>query len=338
MPGRDYYEILGVSRSATPDQIKKAYRSLARKYHPDVKPGDKEAEKKFKEAQHAYDILSEPEKRKTYDQFGPAAFEAGSAGPRGPQWGPGAGGPTGGGPNPTDFIDFGDLFGGAGPGGAGGGGGAAPGGEGGHGMFDEILSKLRTGRGGGSGRRAAPQRGQEVQAAIAIPFLTAVQGGEATIELSRGGSKSETLSVKVPAGVKPGAKLRLRGRGEPGHGGQPAGDLIIEIQVQPHPYFTREDQDLLVEVPITIAEAVMGAKIDVPTLTGPKTVPIPAGTSSGKKLRLKGQGVPAHGKAVTGDLFVVPKIVVPKSVDEESQQLIRQFSERNPLSPRDELH
>ena len=203
-------------------------------------------------------------------------------------------------------------------------------------MFDEIFSKLRTGRGGTS-RQAPPQRGREVQASLTIPFLTAVQGGETTIELARGGGKAETLNVKVPAGVKSGAKLRLRGRGEAGQGGQPAGDLIIEIQVQPHPHFTREDQDLQIEVPISIAEAILGARIEVPTLSGLKTVPIPAGTSSGKKLRLRGQGVPAHGKVEAGDLFVVTKIVVPRASDEESQKLIKQYDERNPLSPRDEL-
>jgi DnaJ-class molecular chaperone len=332
MPGRDYYEVLGVARNATPEQIKKAYRAQARKFHPDVTPGDKQAEAKFKEAQQAYDILSEPEKRKLYDRVGHAAFEAGgSTGPRAgaSQWVHDQGGPG------PEYVDFSQFFG---PGAH-----AHFGGDPdsvdeavGGGVFDELFSKLRAGRGSGE-RRGASRRGRVVEAQLTIPFLTAVQGGETTIDLARAGGKTETLTVKVPPGVNSGAKLRLRGRGEPGHGGEPAGDLLIEVQVHPHHYFTREGQDLFVDVPITIGEAVLGARVDVPTLNGVKTLPIPPGTSTGQKLRLRGQGVPAHGKNAAGDLFVVPRIVVPRSCDEESGHWIQEFTERNPQSPRDGL-
>ena len=332
MPGRDYYEVLGVARNATPEQIKKAYRAQARKYHPDVSPGDKQAETKFKEAQQAYDILSEPEKRQLYDRIGHAAFEAGgSTGPRsgGSQWVHDQAGPG------PEYVDFSQFFGPGG--GVRFGNDSEQGGEEiGGGVFDELFSKLRAGR-PTAGRHGGTRRGREVETRLTIPFLVAVRGGETALELTRGGGKTESLTVKIPPGVNSGAKLRLRGRGEPGHGGEPAGDLLIEVQVEPHPYFTRDGQDLSVEVPITLGEAILGARIDVPTLDGVKTLPIPPGTSSGRKLRLRGQGVPTHGKTPAGDLFVIPRIVVPRSIDAESQDWIRQFAEHNPQSPRDGL-
>jgi DnaJ-class molecular chaperone len=172
---------------------------------------------------------------------------------------------------------------------------------------------------------------------MTVPFLTAVKGGETTIEVVRSGGGRETLTVKIPPGTDSGARLRLRGRGEPGDSGAPAGDLIIQVEVAPHPYFTRDGRDLQVEVPISLDEAVLGARIDVPTLDGAKTLPIPAGTSGGQRLRLRGQGVPARGDKPAGDLFVLIKVVVPKSADAESQDLIRKFAERNPMRPREGL-
>ncbi len=329
MPDRDYYDILGLSRDATAEQIKKAYRAMARKYHPDVNPGDKEAEKRFKEAQNAYDVLSDTEKRKLYDQYGKAAFEgAGAAGPRSgaTEW-TGQYGPAG-----TEYIDFSEFFGpharAAGPGP-----GAGP--EVGGGLFEELFGRIRGGA--RAGRRTAPREEQVTEARLTIPFLTAVRGGETTIEVLRGSGERETLVVKIPPGTSPGAKLRLRGRGEAGPLGGPPGDLLIKVDVEPHPYFTREGRDLFVEVPLTIGEAVLGARIEVPTLDGLKTLPIPPGTSSGQKLRLRGQGVPASSGKPAGDLFVVAKVVVPKSLDEESQRLIREFADRNPSKPREGL-
>lgn len=328
MPERDYYEVLGVARDARPEAIKKAYRALARKHHPDVNPGDKTAEAKFKEVQQAYDVLSDPEKRARYDRYGDAGFE-----------GMAAAGPRSGGSNYTfrfgepgvEDIDFSEFFGNMARGAGGGGGGAAvdeketPGG----GLFDDLLGRMRSGRAG-----TRPRTGRGMEARLTIPFETAVRGGETTIEVQRGGEKTETLVVKIPPGVETGSKLRLKGRGEPGAKGAPPGDLTIHLTVQAHPLFRREGRNLLVDVPITVGEAVLGARIDVPALDGTKSLTIPAGSSCGQKLRLRGQGVPASGGLAAGDLFVVLAIIVPRGIDDESRRLIEEFSRRNPHNPR----
>ena len=325
MADRDYYEVLGVARDATADQIKKAYRGLARKHHPDANPGDKTAEKKFKELQNAYDVLSEPEKKQRYDQFGHAAFEGGSPfGPRGAgsEWAAKQGGAG------FDDLDLGTIFG---PN-AGAGGfhpGQQPGAGGG--IFDEIISRMRGGAERQGKRRATPREPEAAEASISIPFLTAVRGGETSIDLQREDGSRETKVVKIPPGLDSGAKLRLKGQGDTS--GQV--DLIITVNVEPHPYFTREGRNLSVEVPITAAEAILGARVEVPTLDGFKTMPIPPGTSSGQKLRLRGQGVAASKNQPEGDLYVIPKVVVPKTVDDESRSLIEQFAERNPAQPRE---
>jgi DnaJ-class molecular chaperone len=319
MPERDFYEVLGVPREATADQIKKAYRAMARKYHPDVNSGDKTAEGKFKEAQNAYDILSDAEKKSAYDRYGHAAFEgmaAAGAGPRASasEWTSRFGEPG------YETIDFSEFFG---P--SAGGGHAA---QGGGGIFDDLIGRMR------GGRAAGPRVGQSIQAELTIPFLTAVRGGETTIDIQRASGNHESLVVKIPAGVDNGAKLRLKGQGESGAKGAAAGDLTITIQVQPHPYFKREGANLSVDVPISVGEAILGAKVDVPTLEGAKSVTIPSGSSSGQRLRLKGQGVPGSGGKPPGDLFVAIKIVVPKGVDDESRKLIEEFQTRNPSNPR----
>ncbi|MHB1557705.1 MAG: DnaJ C-terminal domain-containing protein [Isosphaeraceae bacterium] len=328
MPERDYYEVLGVARDATPEAIKKAYRALARKFHPDVNPGDKTAEAKFKEVQQAYDVLSDADKKARYDRFGDAAFEGmAAAGPRtgasnftfhfGGEPGQGQG---------YDNIDFSQFFGHMG-GAAGAGVDEDEEGPAG-GIFEDLLGRMRTGR---TGR---PRAGRSMEAPLSIPFLTAVRGGETTIELQRGGGKTETLVVKIPPGVETGSKLRLKGRGERGAKGAPAGDLTIVITVEPHPYFRREGRDLLVDLPITVGEAILGAKVDVPSPDGQKSLTIPAGTSGGQKLRLRGLGLPAAGSKPAGDLFIVVKVVVPKGVDDESRKLIEEFSRRNQQTPR----
>jgi curved DNA-binding protein len=329
MADRDYYEVLGTSRDATADQIKKAYRSLARKHHPDANPGDKTAEAKFKEVQNAYDILSEPEKKARYDQFGHAAFDgSGPFGPRGggSEW---AARQAGGGAG-FENIDLSAFLGpnAGGPGGFGPGQGASAGGGGG--IFDEIITRMRGGDRGE--RRRAPHRDPETaEASITIPFLTAVRGGDTSIELQRDDGRREPKVVKIPPGLESGAKIRLKGQGDPSH----QVDLIITVTVEPHPYFVREGRNLSVEVPITVPEAILGAKIEVPTLDGPRTMTIPPGTSSGQKLRLRGQGVAASKHHLVGDLYIIPKIVVPKEVDEESRLLIEQFAVRNPAQPRE---
>lgn len=327
MPDRDYYAVLGVARTAKPDEIKKAYRAMARKHHPDVNPGDKTAERHFKEVQQAYDVLSDPEKRTTYDRFGSAAFEGGSAGPRshGSEWAARAG--AGAGPGPGfETIDFSQFFG---PGGT----FEATAGPGGAGIFEEIMGKVRR----QGARSRAPAAGRSLEASVRIPFLTAVRGGETTLDVEHEDGRREVLSVKIPPGTETGAKLRLKGRGEAGERGAKSGDLLITVDVAPHALYRREGRDLLVEVPVTFGEAALGGKIDVPTLDGPKSVPIPPASSSGQKLRLRGLGVPAVGQVPAGDLYAILKIVAPKALDEESKRLIREFEQRNPLKPRDGL-
>jgi len=191
---------------------------------------------------------------------------------------------------------------------------------------------MRGGERAGRRRHASP-RPEAAEASISIPFLTAVRGGETSIELERQPGHREAKVVKIPAGLESGAKIRLRGQGDAS--GQT--DLIITVTVDPHPYFTRDGRNLSVEVPITVPEAILGARVDVPTLDGFKTLTIPPGSSSGQKLRLKGQGVPASKGHPEGDLYVVLKVVVPRKVDDESRRLIEQFAERQPLHPREGL-
>jgi DnaJ-class molecular chaperone len=323
MADRDYYDVLGVPRDATADAIKKAYRTLARKHHPDVNPGDQKAEAKFKEAQQAYDVLSDAEKRALYDRYGQAAFEGMSApGPRSgaSEWAAREAGPG------FEF-DFSEFFG---PGAA-----QRPDAAPGGGIFEELIGRVRGAR---TGRRGAgPRPGRDLEAQLTIPFVTAVRGGETTIEIERQPGHRETIVVKIPPGVESGAKLRLRGQGQPGGRGAPAGDLFITVTVEPHPWFTRDGRDLAVEVPVTVAEALLGAKVSVPTLSGLKTVTVPQASSSGVKLRLRGQGIPASGSKPAGDLFAVLKIVAPKTIDEPSRHLIAEFAARNPYNPRDGL-
>lgn len=304
---RDYYDVLGVSKSAAESEIKSAYRKLARQFHPDRNPGDKEAAAKFKEAQEAYDVLSDKEKRKQYDQFGHAAFSPGG-GPSGSGTGPGgfhySWGPGGAeGMDPSAFQSiFEQMFGG----------GGSPFGEG--------------GRGKGRRKRGSASPPQDVQHEVELEFQTAARGGTIEVRTATG----STVSLKVPPGIEDGKILRVRGQGING------GDLLVQIRVLPHRFFQREGADLVVVLPLSLAEAVLGGKVDVPTLDGTITLTIPPGTSSGKRLRLREQGLPKPdgGK---GDLYVEAKVMVPTGLDEESQKLFRKFAERNPQHPRADL-
>lgn len=304
MSKRDFYEVLGVSRSASQDEIRKAYKKLAKKFHPDVKPADPDAEKKFSEITEAYDALSDDAKRKAYDQFGHSA----------------RGGAGGGNP----FQGFG----------GGGGGGSFD--------LDDILGGMFGGGGnpfGGGGRRgqARTQKGQDAKAEITVPFIVAVEGGEHSVSLQNG-TKSERLSVRIPAGIEDGQSIRLAGQGNPGSGGGPAGDLIVTVHIATHPWFRRDGQNLLVDVPISPSEAALGAKVDVPTLTeGTVVLTVPPGTSSGAKLRLRGKGVLNHKTGDRGDQFVVLKISVPKDLSEEARALYEKLAELNPRDPREGL-
>ena len=317
----DPYQTLGVDRKASQEEISKAYRTLARKYHPDLHPDDESAKKKFKEVQSAFDILNDEKKRKMYDRYG-AGFESmgGGGGPRGPQGWPG-GGAAGG---QYDF-DLNDLFGG---------GGAAAGGPNMGGGFADLFKHFSRGNQGTA--QAPPQRGQDLEYELTVPFATAIKGGEASVSLRRASGKHETISVKIPAGIEDGKKIRLRGQGEQHPMGGEAGDLLIKVKVAPHPSFTRTGKRLDVEVPVTLAEAIEGAKIDVPTPHGTVTVSIPPGTSSGKKLRLRGQGVkPASGEA--GDLYAEVQIVLPDNLSDEQRAELAALAKHDTRNPRVDL-
>jgi len=303
---KDYYEVLGLSRSASADEIAKAYRKLARQHHPDRNPGDKQAEARFKEIQNAYDTLNDPKKKAMYDQFGTEVPPGAGGGGTSFTFG----GPGGQQVDPEMAQEmFRRMFGGGG-GGAGG--------------FEDLFGSFSGGgRNRGRGRSRAQPAPETVEVEAHVPFLTAALGG--TIGLRVG---DRDIDVKVPPGFEDGKKLRVAGQGEFGE------DILVRIRVDPHPYFRREGRDLLVDVPITVGEAVLGAKIDVPAPDGQKSLTIPAGSSCGQKLRLRGQGVPASGSLPAGDLFVVLKVLVPKGIDAESRRLIEEFSRRNPYDPR----
>jgi DnaJ-class molecular chaperone len=309
MPGNDYYKTLGVSKSATADEIRKAYKKLSKKYHPDANK-EKDAPERFKQVQEAYDVLQDSEKRKQYDQFGQVF--PGGGGPRGGQPFPwGQAGPQGAGP-----IDLGDLFGGGGP-------------------ID--LEQILGGAFGGAGRRQtrrASRRGDDVEAEIEVPFQIAVEGGNYDLHLDRGG-QAERLSVKIPAGVDTGSMVRLAGQGQPGANGGPAGNLLVRIRVAPHPWFRREGNNLLVDLPVTVTEAALGAKVDAPTLSeGRVVVTVPPGTSSGAKLRLRGKGVVDRNTKERGDQYVVIKIVVPRAPGKRAVEILEELARVEPQYPR----
>jgi curved DNA-binding protein len=320
---RDLYKVLGVARDADADTLKKAYRKLARRHHPDVNPGDKAAEEKFKEISEAYDVLSDPVKRRNYDEFGEISLQGGFDAEQARRareafgarfgGGPGAGGGfreyAGGEP-----FEFGDL--------------------------DDLLGRFGFGGRGASGR-AAGLRGSDLEASLELDFLEAARGGEKRITLQLAGEdgrmRSEMLTVRIPPGVADGGRIRLRGKGAPGLGGGPPGDLWAHVRVRPHPVFRREGRDLYVDVPVTIAEAVRGAKIEVPTLEGRATLTVPPGTDSGQKLRLRGKGIPDPSGGAPGDLYVVIQIRVPKKLDASGLAHVDALADSGPADPRKEL-
>lgn len=314
----DYYKTLGIARGASQTDIEKAYRELARKYHPDLNPDDKTAKKKFQEVQRAFEVLKDPEKREMYDRYGSSFDSMGGGG------GPAGGRPfTGGGPGGAefDFSDFfGERFGQGGQGGAG---------------FEEIFRHMSGG--GGGPRRSRTTRGSDLQHELHVPFATAVLGGQAQVSVQRAGGKVETIQVKIPAGIEDGKKIRLRGQGEPPPTGkgQP-GDILITIRTSPHPVFSRSGNNLEIRVPVTVAEATLGAKVEIPSPTGTITLSVPPGTSSGAKLRVRGHGVkPAKGSP--GDLLAEIQVAVPKQVDDETKAALSKMDEQYDSSPREKL-
>lgn len=302
---RDPYEVLGLSKSATAEEINKAYRKLSKKYHPDRNPGDKDADAKYKEVQTAHDILGDATKKAQYDQFGFAGPQTGFPGGGGF---PGAGGFPGGGGgvqfDPEAAQQLFDLFGG----GLGGGGGGVD-------LSDLLGGGARRKTRGTRSRRTA----EPVESEVTVPFEVAATGGSVAISVD-----GRQIDVKVPAGIEEGKKLRVPAEATGG------ADVLLKVKIAPHPYFRREGNDLLLDVPISLSEAILGAKVDVPTLDGAKlTVTVPAGTSGGKKLRLRGKGIAG------GDQYLVFKVEVPAGkVDDKSRELIEEFAKRNPQHPR----
>ena len=331
---KSFYEILGVSKDASDEEIKKSYRRLAKQYHPDVNKGDKKAEERFKEISEAYETLSNPEKKKQYDMFGAAGAGAGfdpsqwgAGGPNTYTWSNGGGG----------FDDLGDILRQAGRG---------RGKKSGPQFSQEDFSSIFGDIFGAGGRTQSsyqdwgrpredipPQRGKDMYYSMELDFMEAAKGTTSKISIHRG-SKLEKIDVKIPAGVNNGSKIRLAGKGETGPRGTSPGDLYIEIKVKPHPFFWREGEDVYLEAPLSVGEACLGTSLRVPTLEGHAEIKVPAGTASGQKMRLKGKGVASADKKSQGDMYVMINIVPPKSLDHRSQELIEEFEKLNPQNLR----
>jgi molecular chaperone DnaJ len=370
----DYYELLGVPRKATAKDIRAAFRKLARKYHPDLNPGDKAAEEKFKQLQEAYDVLSDTKKRQMYDQYG---FYSENLPPGG--YGPGA--ETGGGPGVN--FDFGGFdFGG-------GGGGTS---------FRDLFGQFFGGRGRGAGFEPEEESGGDLEYQIEIEFWDAVRGAVKKLQITRldacetchgtgavgtpqtcnacggtgtiqqaagkmrfkvpctrcGGSgklhtacrncggegrvrRTETIDVRIPAGVADGGRVRVPGKGNAGTMGAHGGDLYLVVRVKAHPFFERRGNDLYTKIPVTISEATLGAKIEVPTMDGRSIVRIPPGTNSGKTLRLREKGVPSARTGTRGDQYVEIQVVVPQPTDERVRNLMKELEAVAPENPRKDL-
>lgn len=292
------YELLGVAPSASADDIQKAYRKLAKKLHPDLNPGDKSAEERFKEVAGAYDLLSDPEKRKRYDAG--EIDETGAERPQHPYYRDFAGSDFGHYSSSDGYADFAE----------------------GDDPFADLFRR--------SAQARANRRGQDLHYRLSVSFVDSIAGGEQRITLPAGG----TLDVRIPPGITDGQTLRLKGKGAPGSGKGGSGDALIEIEVLPDPRFTRDGDDITIEVPISLSEAVLGGKIRVPTPTGEVTMTVPPGSNSGSTLRLKGKGAPQRGGG-RGDEFVKLKIVLPRPTDPELERFVSGWEAGKSFNPRE---
>ena len=320
MEFKDYYAVLGVDESASPEEIKKVYRKLARKYHPDVSK-EEDADAQFKALGEAYEVLKDPEKRAEYDELRKYGAKSDGSFEPPPGW-QSASGFAGGGYTDADAGEFSDFFEqmfGAGRGGG-----------------------FTGGFGGGGFRQSMKSRGEDVHARIALFLEEAFQGCEKQVSFTahevEGGRlipRQKTLKVKIPAGMREGQHIRLRGQGAPGIGGGEAGDLFIEIELAPHPHFTVEGQDIVLALPVSPWEAALGATVTVPTVGSRLNVKVPKGSTSGRKLRLKGRGLP--GKS-PGDQIVILQVAMPEEHSVEAEQLYRQLAEAEKgFNPRSRL-
>ena len=302
---KDPYTTLSVARNASAEDLKKAYRRLAKKFHPDLNPGNKTTEQQFKEVTAAYELLSDPEKRARYDR-GEIDETGAEKAPRGISYSYGPGARGQGAPEGYSVEDIlAEIFGGAG------------GGFGGRGFR------------GGSVR----QRGADTQHRLRVPFLEAALGAKQRITLPDGHS----IDLAIPAGIESGQTLRLKGQGEPGRNGGPAGDAYIEIEVDQHPLYQRKGRDIHIEVPVTLPEAVLGAKITVPTIHGPVSLKVPRGANTGSLLRLKGKGLAPNSGNAVGDQYVKLRVVLPDPPDPELAQFLERWTERHPYDVRGKL-
>lgn len=309
MAKKDYYTLLNVSRTATADEIKKAFRKLAIQYHPDKNPGDKKAEEKFKEFAEAYEVLSDDSKRKAYDQFGHAGAGGGFGGGGAGNPFSGAGGFSSGNMGGADFNDiFGDIFG-------------------------EVFGARGA---GGSSARRRPAKGSDLRYTLSISYEEAAGGAEKVISFLRhkaGKDENAKLSVTVPPGVKEGQRLKLSGEGDRAGNSTP-GDLYVIIDIQDHALFKREDNDVLLELPVSYLDAMLGSQVEIITLTGKAEIKVPSGTSSGQTFRLKGKGFPKLGAVGNGDMLVKVIVDIPSSISSKQKQLLeelRTLAEATPL-------
>ena len=316
---RDLYAVLGVARDADEDTIRKAYRKLARRFHPDVNPGDEPAEERFKAIAEAYSVLSDPERRANYDEFGEVALDAGFDADKARR----------------AREAFGSRFG------AGGAGGRGSPGEGAFhfGGVDDLFGDLFSRRGWGEAQGA--RRGQNLEAELELEFMDAVHGGERRLTLMRpradGSAAPETVTVRIPPGVSDGGSIRLRGKGGEGFGGGPAGDLNARIRVRPHRVFRREGRDVYFDLPVTVREATLGVRVKVPTLESRVMLTVPAGSDSGARLRLRGKGVSDPSGGPSGDLYAVVQIRVPRDLSPEARAAFEALEEHEPTDLREEL-